>query len=445
MMSRNELLAQLPSVDELVNSLQPEIEFGVPRHLIVQQARQVLEALRDELRSGGMAYDARAALLTRLRRLAEPSIRDVINATGVILHTNLGRAPLAVPEIPLGYQNLEYDLATGKRGRRDDHISSLIEALLGTTGVVVNNNAAAVLLVLNEFAAGREAIISRGEMVEIGEGFRVSEIMQRAGVVLREVGTTNCTNLNDYREAISSSTGLIVRVHPSNFTIQGYTKQPTIEELSEFGRSVGIPVYEDLGSGCVIDIREFGVHEPLVRESLVAGVSLVSFSGDKLLGGPQAGIVAGQSEYVSRLRKNPLFRALRVDKVILNILSAALRNLLFERWNEIPTLRMIRLTSTELRERAERLLPQLSALSPQIVSGQSLIGGGSTPNQGIASSLIVIRPRNVAAYERRLREASPAVVARIEDAQIVIDLRTVFPVQERDLVKALLAADQADY
>lgn len=444
MISRNEILAQIPSVDELVNSLQPEIGFDIPRSLIVQQARRVLGKLREKLLSGNPVHDVREELLIRLRHLVEPSIREVVNATGVVLHTNLGRAPLAVPEIPLGYQNLEYDLATGKRGRRDDHISDLIEALLGTTGVVVNNNAAAVLLVLNEFAVGREAIISRGEMVEIGEGFRVSEIMQRAGVVLREVGTTNCTNLDDYREAISSRTGLIVRVHPSNFTIQGYTKQPTLEELSELGRSVGIPVYEDLGSGCVTDIREFGVHEPLVRESLTAGMSLVSFSGDKLLGGPQAGIVAGQPEYVSRLRKNPLFRALRVDKLILNILSAALRNLLFERWSEIPVLRMIRLTSAELRERAERLLPQLLMLSPQIVPGESLIGGGSTPNQGIATSLIVIRPRNVAVYERRLREVSPAVIARIEDAQVMIDLRTVFPSQEQDLVKALLAASDVD-
>src|SRR5258708_4564708 len=294
-----------------------------------------------------------------LARLEAPSLRRVINGTGVVLHTNLGRAPLPRFDAIFGYSNLEYDLAQGRRGKRDVHISDLLERLAGAPGIAVNNNAAAIYLALNELAAGYEVVVSRGELIEIGDGFRIPDIMQRSGAIMREVGTTNRTRIEDYRDAIGERTRLLLRVHPSNFKISGFTSKPELSELCTLGRERAIPVYEDLGSGCIADLRRFGMDEPLVADSIRAGVNLVSFSGDKLLGGPQAGILTGDAAVIQRLRRNPMFRALRLDKLIYQALETTLRCLLLERWDEIPALRMIAQSNTELRERADRFVERL--------------------------------------------------------------------------------------
>nr|MDQ2898368.1 L-seryl-tRNA(Sec) selenium transferase [Acidobacteriota bacterium] len=351
---------------------------------------------------------------------------------------NLGRAPLGPLSILSGYSNLEYDVATGRRGRRDDHIAPFLEKLLGKPAIAVNNGAAALYLALHELARGAEAIVSRGELIEIGDGFRIPDIMQRSGAVLREVGTTNRTRLSDYAEAITDKTRLLLRVHPSNFRITGFTSRPELRELVALGRERAIPVYEDLGSGCVIDLKPFGIDEPLVRDSIRAGVDLVSFSGDKLLGGPQAGILAGNPEIVSRLRRNPMFRALRLDKMVYQVLEETLRDALLRDGAQIPALRMIRLTEGEIRKRAERLLGELPGLNATLEMGQSVIGGGSTPERPIPTCLISIR-RDALESERKLRSGSPPVIARIEADQLLLDLRTVFPEEEAELLAALQA------
>jgi L-seryl-tRNA(Ser) seleniumtransferase len=339
-----------------------------------------------------------------------------------------------------GYSNLEYDLAAGRRGKRDVHVAGLIERLTGSPGIVVNNNAAAIFLALNELAAGFEVIVSRGELIEIGDGFRIPEIMQRSGAVLREVGTTNRTHIDDYREAINERTRLLLRVHPSNFRIEGFTARPELRELTNLAKDRGIPLYEDLGSGCVTDLRAFGVEEPLVADSLRAGANLVSFSGDKLLGGPQAGILAGDAALVTRLRRNPMFRALRVDKMIYQALETTLRLLVLERWDQIPALRMISQSSEALRGRSEGLLSRLQGVRAEVIEGSSMIGGGSTPGQPLQSWLIAIDCSDVVEAERRCRLSDPPVVARIEDGRLLIDLRTVFENEQDDLARAIRSA-----
>jgi L-seryl-tRNA(Ser) seleniumtransferase len=437
-------LRELPAVDQVLAGIS-HLEGRFPRSLIVDEVRRTLEAARDEIRSGvPLSSEPLPSRVERnLARLETPSLRRVINATGVVLHTNLGRAPVPAFEPLLGYSNLEYDLAQGARGKRDVHAAELLQRLVGAPGIAVNNNAAAVYLALNELAAGFEVVVSRGELIEIGDGFRIPEIMQRSGAILREVGTTNRTRIEDYRDAIHERTRLLLRVHPSNFRIEGFTARPELRELAALGKERGVPVYEDLGSGCVADLRAFGVNEPLVADSIRAGVSLVSFSGDKLLGGPQAGILAGDQRLIARLRRNPMFRALRLDKLIYQSLETTLRNLLLERWDQIPALRMISLSSEELRVRAQRLAARLDGLSPQVVEGSSLIGGGSTPEQPLASWLVAVESSDVMEAERRLRVGDPPVVARIEHGRLLFDLRTVFPAEEEELARAIRHALQA--
>jgi L-seryl-tRNA(Ser) seleniumtransferase len=372
-----------------------------------------------------------------LALLEQPSLRRVINATGVVLHTNLGRAPLGPLSIVAGYSNLEYDVAAGRRGQRDVHAGSLLERLVGAPAIAVNNNAAAVFLALHELASGGEAIVSRGELIEIGDGFRIPDIMAHSGATLREVGTTNRTRIEDYRAAISDRTRLLMRVHPSNFRISGFTARPQLSELVALGRERGIPVYEDLGSGCVVDLRAFGIDEPLVSGSLSSGVDLVSFSGDKLLGGPQAGILAGRPELVARLRRNPLFRALRLDKLIYQVLENTLRNLLLERWDGVPALAMLRQSADQIRQRAQALVARLPGLRAEVVAGQSVTGGGATPEQSIPTWVIAVDCANVVEAERRLRAGDPPVVARIEEGRLILDLRTVFSAEEEELTSAL--------
>lgn len=435
-------LRELPSVDEVVESLG---NVDAPRALLVSETRRVLQEMRADLLAGkpragpnSAADRAVSRVLSSLAELAQPSLRRVINATGVVLHTNLGRAPTA-PFQPLeGYSNLEYDLARGRRGKRDVHISGLLERLADRPGIAVNNNAAAVLLTLNELARGGEAIVSRGELIEIGDGFRIPDIMAASGAELREVGTTNRTHIDDYRAAIGDSTRLLMRVHPSNFHIEGFTSKPSLDELAALARERNLPLYEDLGSGCIADLTPFGLAEPRVTESLEAGVNLVSFSGDKLLGGPQAGLILGDSDLVARLRRNPLFRALRLDKLILQALETTLRHLVFARWDDIPALRIIRLSAAEIRERALRVRDRLGDRLPDIdlVEGRSVAGGGSTPDQSLPTWLLSI-PGDAVAAERTLRSGDPPVIARIENDRLVLDLRTVLPEEEDDLVRAL--------
>ena len=401
-----------------------------PHSLVVKEIRLALDQARVEIRAGREPRSPVDTVLQSLRVLRQPSLERVINATGVVLHTNLGRAPLT-PFAPIdGYSNLEYDLASGRRGKRDLHYTHLLEHLLNAPAIAVNNNAAATYLVLHELAAGHEVIVSRGELIEIGDGFRIPDIMERSGAILREVGTTNRTTLADYQRAINERTRLILRVHPSNFHITGFAHKPALAELA----TLGVPVYEDLGSGCLVDLRPHGITEPLVSESLAAGMALVSFSCDKLLGGPQTGIIAGDPALVERCRRNPMYRAFRPDKLIVQALENTLRLLLLERYDQIPALRMIRLSPAALQQRAEAFAAQLEGAT--VVEGESVAGGGSTPDQTLPAFLVRL-PGSPNALERRLRANEPPIIARIESGAVVIDLRTVSPADEALILAAM--------
>jgi L-seryl-tRNA(Ser) seleniumtransferase len=452
-------------VDELL--LRPRIAAlcnSVDRSYAVETVREVLAQARREITSGEVLEESAISPETlehRVLRAVEaelaPSLRPVINASGVILHTNLGRAPLtpaALVELQHSatqYSNLEYDLSAGARGKRDVHLSRLVERLTGAeAAIVVNNCAAAVLLTLAALARGGEVIVSRGELIEIGDGFRIPEIMEQSGAVLREVGTTNRTRIADYENAMNEKTRLLLRVHPSNFTVTGFTEKPEVAGLIALGARRGLPVVEDLGSGCLVDLSELGIHEPTTRQSVEAGFSLVLFSGDKLLGGPQAGIIAGQKELVAKVRRHPLFRALRVDKLTITAMEATLRAYLRADWNEIPAQRMIRTTVNEIAQRAQKLRSSLQPLVSahggriEIADGHSLVGGGSTPAQSLPTKLLRITSSRFSAtdLEARLRKggAGIPVIGRMEDHHLLLDLRTVFPEQEPALSESLVAA-----
>ena len=428
-------LRDLPSVNDVLEALSPEAR-QLPHSFVVEEIRRVIDQERSALLRGLSSRSVQQSVEDALATCTQPSQVRVINATGVVLHTNLGRAPLAAFDLPSRYTNLEYDLERGERDKRDRHVSRLLEALLGKPAITVNNGAGALFLVLNELAAGGEAIVSRGELIEIGDGFRIPEIMQRSGAVLTEVGTTNRTHINDYRNAITDRTRVLLRVHPSNFRMTGFTARPELSELVALGRERGIPVYEDLGSGCVIDLRLFGVNEPLVQDSLAAGVNLVSFSGDKLLGGPQAGIIAGDATLVHRVRRNPLFRAFRQDKLIHRAMETTLRSILLGRYEHVPALRMIRMSASEVRQRAENVLSRITG-NTTLREGESVVGGGATPEQPLPTWLIVLEDRDAEKEARRLRLNNPPVITRIERDRVVIDLRTVFPEEEDALLQAL--------
>ena len=468
-------LREIPSVDELLARPQlAALAAKAGRGVVTQSARTVLAGLRNELKqelsatTATTASDLAAALdpaaiesrvIKHVELLLASSLVHVINATGVILHTNLGRAPLpaaaaaAIASTATHYSNLEYDVNLGERGKRDVHTVRLLAQLVGAeAAIVVNNNAAAVFLVLNTLAKNAEVIVSRGELIEIGDGFRIPDIMSESGAVLREVGTTNRTRIRDYERAFGERTRLLLRVHPSNFSITGFTERPTLDEIAALGRRLHVPVYEDLGSGCLADLSASGINEPVARASCDAGVDVVSFSGDKLLGGPQAGIIAGKREFIERIRHNPLFRALRVDKLTIAALEITLHAYLRGALDEIPALRMIRMPAADIADRTEALTAKLrhalanASVAIEILQGFSVIGGGSTPNQQLPTHLISIASSQFspATLESRLRQpaSGPPVIARIEDNRLILDLRTVLPDGEPALAAAIVSACQ---
>jgi L-seryl-tRNA(Ser) seleniumtransferase len=460
------LLRRLPSVDELLRRpVLEELAARAGRGVVLNAARAVLDRLRAEISLGAVLTESsldpailEGAIRDEAARDTSFSLRPVINATGVILHTNLGRAPIGaraldhLAEAARGYSNLEYDVAAGQRGKRDAHTARLLARVLGAeSALVVNNNAAAVFLIVHALARGGEAIVSRGELIEIGDGFRIPDIMAASGATLREVGTTNRTHLADYEAALGTETRLLMSVHPSNFRIVGFAGRPALAELVELGHRAGVPVYEDLGSGCLVDLSPYGLEEPLAQASLAAGADVISFSGDKLLGGPQAGIIAGRRAIVERIRRNPLYRALRVDKLTIAALEATLSAVLRGALDEIPTLRMIRLPAAEIERRARELVAALKLRLPageaefEIVPGQSVVGGGSTPAQHLPTFLVRLSTLEYSAaeIEARLRETTadaPPVIARIEADRLVLDLRTVDPAEDSSLADAVLSA-----
>jgi len=459
--SREELFRQIPAVDQLLLRTKVQSWIAKTSHpFVVSEIQRLLESMRDSIRSGGgippfgadtssLESELERRLLARLR----PALGSVINATGVILHTNLGRAPLSpaaresLSALSGRYTNLEYDLAGGQRSYRDKLLDSLLAELLGCgSAAVVNNNAAAVFLILRSLAFGREVVVSRGELIEIGGSFRIPEIMAESGAVLREVGTTNKTRVEDYRSAIGPNTGLLLRVHPSNYRVEGFTERPGLRELLELARSANVPLVEDIGSGCLVDLASFGIAgEPIAQESLAAGVDLVCFSGDKLLGGPQAGIIAGKRALVGQIRRHPLMRVCRVEKLIYGALEATLASYRTGRaFDDIPVLRMLSASHQELRRRAARFCTKLNARVPAgthgiLVEGQSVVGGGSCPGANLPTTLIAVESERCSPDEiaSRLRAQDPPVIVRIEEDQTLVDLRTVFPSQESVLLEAL--------
>jgi L-seryl-tRNA(Ser) seleniumtransferase len=468
--SKSDLYRKLPSVDELMRV--PELVALAGRegrNAVIEAVRAVLQDVREDVSAGRVdsmesaISDFPALVARRVREDTGYSLRRVINATGVILHTNLGRAPLPeavidrIREVAAGYSNLELDLADGKRGERDVHVDRLFQKLLRDTGgdarsmldatglstIVVNNNAAAVWLALNTLAAGGEVIVSRGELVEIGGSFRIPDVMVQSNSILREVGTTNRTRVSDYERAINDKTRVLLRVHRSNFEITGFTEQPALEDLVALAHSHSLPVVEDLGSGALLNLNSLGIaSEAGVAQSLRAGVDVVTYSGDKLLGGPQAGMLTGRADLIARMRANSLFRALRVDKLTYAALETTLLSYLKGAYEAIPILRMMRLTMEEIAGRAnaiaEKLQP-ISGLQSEVVDGQSVIGGGAAPSAVLPSRLLALTMKDVSAGEllADLRNSVPPIVARIEDGRVVIDVRTVFPEQDEAIIAAL--------
>jgi L-seryl-tRNA(Ser) seleniumtransferase len=482
--AQSELFRELPSVDEVLRI--PDVEALASSHGIApvtDAVRAVVARLRREIASGMLNKAAlelalagiAAAIEGRVRRALGHSLRSVINATGVILHTNLGRAPLAeaalehIHETAGRFSNLEFDIEAGERGKRDAHVDRLFRSLLndgvisvhvGTAAsavqpertqpegsstvstIVVNNNAAAVLLALNTLADGGEVIVSRGELVEIGGSFRIPDVMAKSGATLREVGTTNRTRVSDYEKAITDRTRLLLRVHRSNFEITGFTEQASTAELVKLAGDRGVPLMEDLGSGALVDLQNFGISgEPSVLDSLRAGVDVVTYSGDKLLGGPQAGLISGRTDLVARMRANSLFRALRVDKLTYAALEATLLAYVKGDHDAIPTLKMMRLTKQEIGERAEALAAQLRStrLSIEIIDGESVIGGGAAPSSTLPTRLLALSCEGRSADElsARLRASDPPIIARVEQGRVLLDLRTVFSDQDPVIVAAL--------
>jgi L-seryl-tRNA(Ser) seleniumtransferase len=483
--SNSALFQRLPSTDEILR--QSGLRALIEREghtAVAESVRLVLARLRQEIAVGQLDEKSldlalgglSAAVARQLEESLGYSLRPLINATGVILHTNLGRAPLAstvfdhIRETAAAYSNLEFELESGERGKRDVHVERLFQKLIAgetqrsfvphghvedptshsssaaISTIVVNNNAAAVLLALNSLAEGGEVIVSRGELVEIGGSFRIPDVMSKSQATLREIGTTNRTRIADYERAINERTRLLLRVHRSNFEINGFTEQPSLEELVALARRRSIPLIEDLGSGALFDLRSVGVTgERGVLDSLRTGVDVVTYSGDKLLGGPQAGLISGRADLVARMRSNSLFRALRVDKLTYGALEATLLAYVKHDHDAVPVLRMMRLSKDDIARRAEALIPRVKAskLKLELVDGESVIGGGAAPSAVLPTRLIALThaDRSVDDLCDRLRSSDPAVIARVEEGRVLLDLRTVFPSQETTLAAALASLD----
>lgn len=448
-------LRNLPSVDKLLQSsdgVEWMAYYG--RALTIQAVRETLEQIRQEYPtklSLPKVEQITAQIQVRLGQYLQPTLFPVINATGVILHTNLGRAPLsrsailAAQQVAIAYSNLEYDLEKGKRGSRLDHAQTLLARLTGAeAALVVNNNAAAVLLVLSTLARRRGVVIARSQLVEIGGGFRVPDVMKQSGARLVEIGTTNQVHLADYEQALEENPALVLRAHRSNFKIVGFTSEPGLEEIVGIAHRAGIPVVDDLGSGSLLDTAAFGLeHEPMVQESIQAGVDLVCFSGDKLLGGPQAGIIVGRHELVARLRKHPLARAIRADKLAIAALSATLLHYLKgEAQDEVPVWRMIGLAFEEIEERAKKWASYLveKGAPAGVADGISMVGGGSLPGENLPTCLLSLQVKDANRFASRLRHEKPPIIARIEEDQVVFDPRTVLLEQEDALLAGIETA-----
>jgi L-seryl-tRNA(Ser) seleniumtransferase len=459
-------LRNLPSIDQLLHreSLQPLIAAN-GRDTVRDRLRETIGELRQELASANgaaapLSFDEEIerrvrASFDRRRRL---QTQRVINATGVVLHTNLGRAPLsqnalaAMAEVASGYCNLEYDLATGARGKRGTGLEAVLRELLGSeAAAVVNNCAAAVLITLNTLAEGGEVIVSRGELIEIGGSFRIPDVIAKSGARIREVGTTNRTRLADYEKAINEHTRVILRAHPSNYRIVGFTEKPSLEDLAGLARRHNLPLFEDLGSGCLLDLNPLGIHdEPTVALSLKAGCSVVAFSGDKLLGGPQAGIILGEAELIRRIKSNPLMRALRVDKLTYAALEATIESYARGRaLEEIPIAAALHATKDEITRRARAFIRRAKPahLHLQLLDGHSVIGGGSAPETQLPTKLIAVtsNTKSASELEEGLRAGQPPVIARIVDEHLTLDLRTVAPAAEKELIAAFQSLDSWSY
>jgi L-seryl-tRNA(Ser) seleniumtransferase len=454
---------QVPSVHDVLGLPSIQALAGAHAHeVIVAAVRAELAGLRQRVGRGEVVDGASAAAavaaaaVARLGREMRPRLRPVINATGIVLHTNLGRAPVAeeaaraAGEAARGYLNLELDLETGKRSSRQIAIREWVCRLTGAeSATAVNNNAAATVLALRALCQGKEVVISRGQLIEIGGSFRIPDIMAVSGAVLREVGTTNITRLADYERAIGPGTGALLQVHSSNYRISGFTKSVPLADLVALGQKHRLKVIDDIGSGALLDFGRFGFQgEPVARQSIAAGADLVLFSGDKLLGGPQAGILAGRKQWIQQIEKDPLMRAFRLDKMTLAALEATLRLYLNEEraLREVPVLRMLGAPLTELRQRAEALALRLRAVpgvaSVRVAEDVAYVGGGSLPDQAMKTSVLEVEAKDVSDAElaSRLRLGEPAVMGRLREGKLVLDVRTVFPAQETALVEAVRQA-----
>ena len=461
------LLREIPKVDEVLKLPGMHNLAGYPRELVVEAVRLILDEIRRDILEGAIGHDQlkqwshsdslTARVSEALERMTRPKFRRVINATGVVLHTNLGRAvlsPTAIEAVHMaasGYSNLELNLESGKRGSRYDSVEDLLRRLTGAqSSLVVNNNAAAVLLALSTLARGREVIVSRGQMVEIGGSFRIPEVMEQSGAILREVGSTNKTHPRDYEKAINNNTALLLHVHTSNYRIVGFTREKTVDELVELGREAGLPVMSDLGSGSLIKMDYLGLpYEPTVQQTIQSGVDVVTFSGDKLLGGPQAGIIVGKKEFISQMKKNPLTRAVRIDKMTVAALEATLREYLDIKsaLQNIPTLRMISADEKLLQNKSGVLHDLLEDAAGgrvhiSMVRDQSVVGGGAMPTADLPGWLVSVKPLHmtVEALAERLRNGDPAVMGRVQEGSLLLDVRTLLKDEDIMLAGAVAAA-----
>jgi L-seryl-tRNA(Ser) seleniumtransferase len=441
-------LRDIPSVDHLLNHPQAASLISTYGHaLSVQAFREQLALTRQAVLEGASSPDEQTLINQTGDMLSSwltPTLRSVINATGVIIHTNLGRSPLsrsareAILSVSTGYSTLEYELQRGRRGKRDMHAEALVIRLTGAeAALVVNNNAAAILLALTSLARRKQVLIARSQLIEIGGGFRIPDVLKQSGAKLVEVGTTNRTHLRDFEDAIEDRTALIMRAHHSNFKIVGFTTEPSLTELVELGKRRGIPVLDDLGSGALLDTAQFGLgHEPTVQESLQIGSSLVAFSGDKLLGGPQAGILVGEKVFIDKLRRQPLARAVRPDKLCLAALSATLLHYLKgNAISEVPVWQMIAATEDSVQARAVAWRNHLGQGEP--IPGRSTVGGGSLPEETLPTTLLTLEVKHPNAFAGRLRGVDPPIIARVDDDRVVLDPRTVLIDQEEDLINGV--------